>query len=172
MNAFLLIVPLFLIRFGLLGIMNQEALRSAAHFAPLEGGEKTAFWFYELSNAVLILYPLTLKVQAGKPGFFTGLAVYLLGVAVLAVSTVQFARPGQDGLNTGGIYRVSRNPMYVGYFIYFLGCVILTRSLPLLLSLLVFQISAHWIIRSEERWCKEKFGDAYLNYMKRVRRYL
>ena len=113
-----------------------------------------------------------MKVQAGKPEFFTGLAVYLLGVAVLAVSTVQFARPGQDGLNTGGIYRVSRNPMYVGYFIYFLGCVIFTRSLPLLLSLLVFQISAHWIIRSEERWCKKKFGAAYLDYMKRVRRYL
>lgn len=172
MNAFLLVLPLFLIRFGLLGIIDREALSRAAHFAPLEGGERIAFYLYQISNAVLILYPLALKVQTGRPAFLAGLAVYLLGIAVLAISTVQFARPGREGLSTSGIYRLSRNPMYVGYFLYFLGCVVLTRSLPLLLSLLVFQISAHWIIRSEERWCKGKFGDAYLNYMERVRRYL
>jgi protein-S-isoprenylcysteine O-methyltransferase Ste14 len=37
---------------------------------------------------------------------------------------------------------------------------------------LVFQISAHWIILSEERWCVNKFGQEYINYMNKVRRYI
>jgi protein-S-isoprenylcysteine O-methyltransferase Ste14 len=60
----------------------------------------------------------------------------------------------------------------VAYFVYFLGCVLLTRSLLLFAILLVFQISAHWIILSEERWCMEKFGEDYIRYMRGTRRYI
>lgn len=62
--------------------------------------------------------------------------------------------------------------MYVAYFICFAGMALLTRSFPLLGLVLIFQISAHWIILAEERWCLERFGDAYAQYRKRVRRYL
>ncbi|WP_460648037.1 methyltransferase family protein [Lacrimispora xylanolytica] len=71
-----------------------------------------------------------------------------------------------------GFYQISRNPMYVGYFIFFLGCCVLTRSWLLVASLMVFQVSGHWIIRSEERWCIEKFGQEYTSYMDKVRRYI
>ncbi|MBU9727326.1 methyltransferase [Diplocloster modestus] len=61
--------------------------------------------------------------------------------------------------------------MYVAYFIFFLGCVLLTQSLLLLVFVLIFQITAHWMIRAEERWCIGQFGSTYLQYMKKVRRY-
>ncbi len=83
-----------------------------------------------------------------------------------------FAKPSENGINLKGLYRFSRNPMYVAYFVYFLGCVILTHSLILFLILMVFQISAHWIILSEERWCIRQFGDEYIKYMNKVRRYI
>ena len=37
---------------------------------------------------------------------------------------------------------------------------------------LVFQLAGHRIILAEERWCIRKFGNAYVQYMKNVRRYL
>ena len=83
-----------------------------------------------------------------------------------------FAKPSENGINLKGLYRFSRNPMYVAYFVYFLGCVILTHSLILFLILMIFQISAHWIILSEERWCIRQFGDEYIKYMNKVRRYI
>lgn len=172
MTALLLMVPLFLIRFGLLGILNKDAIRRAAFFAPLEGKEKTAYLFYQVTNVFIILYPLLLKIRTEPLLFFTGLFVYILGNSILVVSTINFAKPKQSGINTNGIYRISRNPMYMGYFIYFLGCVLLTHSTVLLLSLLVFQISTHWIILSEERWCIRNFGSEYINYMIKVRRYI
>ncbi|WP_312448202.1 methyltransferase family protein [Lacrimispora sp.] len=172
MNAFLLIIPLFLIRFGLLKMINKDALSRAALFAPLEGGEKVAYLFYQLSNAFIILYLVFLKIQTKPPLFFIALLIYILGISVLIISTVNFAKPEQSGINTNGIFKISRNPMYIGYFIYFSSCVLLTHSILLLISLLVFQISAHWIILSEERWCVNKFGTEYINYMNKVKRYI
>ncbi|MNC36191.1 hypothetical protein D3C75_847010 [compost metagenome] len=102
----------------------------------------------------------------------TGLVIYGLGIIVLILSTIAFAKPNRSGLNANGIYKVSRNPMYIGYFIYFLGCAVLMKSMLLFIALLIFQISAHWIILSEERWCIKNFGSEYVSYMNRVRRYL
>ena len=43
MNAIVLMIPLFLIRFGLLGLINKKALSRAAFFAPLEENEKAVY---------------------------------------------------------------------------------------------------------------------------------
>jgi len=153
-------------------MINKDALSRAAFFAPLEGREKGAYLFYQFSNAFIILYSFFLKIQTKPPLFFIALFIYILGIGVLIIATVNYAKPEQSGINTNGIYKISRNPMYIGYFIYFLSCVLLTRSILLLISLLVFQISAHWIILSEERWCINKFGTEYINYMDKVKRYI
>jgi protein-S-isoprenylcysteine O-methyltransferase Ste14 len=62
--------------------------------------------------------------------------------------------------------------MYVSYFVCFLGISILIQSWLFFSLLLIFQISAHWIIRSEERWCLQQFGKAYQDYQERVGRYI
>jgi protein-S-isoprenylcysteine O-methyltransferase Ste14 len=172
MNAFLIVIPLILIRFGLLSILDKESLKRAAYFAPLLGKEKVAYLFYQLSNSLIIVYLCFLKIRTDDYWFYIGILIYGLGVLLCIISVFDFAKPKENGINLKGLYRVSRNPMYVAYFIYFLGCVLLTRSLVLLVILIVFQISAHWIIWSEERWCIEKFGDEYINYMNKVRRYI
>ncbi|MFR9147785.1 isoprenylcysteine carboxylmethyltransferase family protein [Hungatella sp.] len=101
-----------------------------------------------------------------------GPAVYLLGLALCAATIKDFASPSEGGINQNGLYRLSRNPMYLSYFLYFIGCVILTRSVILCVIVVLFQIASHWIILSEERWCMNTFGDAYRQYMKTVRRYI
>jgi len=171
MNGFLLLTPLLLIRYGLLWLLNKEALKRAAFFPPLLGKEKAAFWFYQIATILLFIYLCFLRINIDSVWFYAGSVVYGLGVLFCIVSVSNFAKPEKNGLNLKGLYHVSRNPMYVAYLIYFLGCVLLTQSLILLALLIVFQVSAHWIILSEERWCVKKFGGEYMNYMKKVRRY-
>lgn len=171
--GWLLLIPFFLIRFGLLATFNKAAVKRAAYFAPLEGGEKAAYWLYQGSNAAIVLGLVFLKIQyAPVWRFSVGLAVYALGLILLALSTAAFAAPAENGFSQRGIYRLSRNPMYVAYFACFTGCALLTRSWGLFGCVLVLQISGHWIILSEERWCVRQFGEAYLRYQERVRRYL
>lgn len=170
--GFLLLLPFFFIRFGLLSMLDRGAVTRAAYFAPLRKQEKPAYWVYQLSNVAIFLCTLFSRVKVTPlPLFCAGITLYCVGTILLVVSVINFAAPSQSGINRNGLYRLSRNPMYVAYFILFLGYAALTQSLLLLGFVLAFQLSAHWIIRSEERWCIERFGGEYLRYMKTVRRY-
>ena len=173
MNCFFLWVPFFLIRFGLMSCLDKSAVRRAAQFAPMRGPEKAAYWVYQLSTAALILYSPFIRVSRESTALFSlGLLCYAGGLVLCAASIISFSAPAASGVNTGGMYRYSRNPMYVAYFVCFLGMALLSRSAAFLVILALFQISCHWIILAEERWCIETFSAAYLDYMRTVRRYL
>ncbi|WP_311895792.1 methyltransferase family protein [Enterococcus asini] len=101
-----------------------------------------------------------------------GGVTYVLGAGILLAATISFAKPNEQGLNTTGSYRFSRNPMYVGYFVYFLGCAILLGSFFYYGALVLFQIATHWVILAEERWCSATFGETYDEYQQQVKRYL
>ncbi|MBP2098291.1 methyltransferase family protein [Enterococcus rivorum] len=171
MNSFVLIIPLLIIRFIILGALNPTALKEVAYFAPLLEKERIAYYVYQLANALLIIFPFFLKTRFDSIIGILGGTIYLAGILLLLISTTNFAKSTKKELRTQGIYRFSRNPMYVGYFLFFLGCVLITKSVILFVSLISFQISSHWIILSEERWCQEKFGEKYLSYKGKVRRY-
>lgn len=173
-TSFILLIPFFLIRFGLPSLISRDALRRAAHFAPMYGKERIAYFLYQLSNTVLFVYMFFLTIAVKEDGYFyAGICIYLLGLLLCAISMINFSKPsGERDFSSKGLYRFSRNPIYVSYFIFFTGCALLSRSLILFGIILIFQSSAHWIIRCEERWCTEVFGYAYEEYMKRVRRYI
>ena len=152
---------------------GQQRTPAGRHFPPFRGPEKPAYWLYQLSSAALLLGPFFASVHtAPAPLFWSGAALYAFGLLLLLLSVIGFAAPSESGVRHKGVYRISRNPMYVSYFFVFLGCVLLTQSLPLLAALLVFQLTAHTVIRAEERWCRQTFGAAYERYCGSVRRYL
>lgn len=173
MNGFCLLFPFLAVRFGLLSIINKRAVRRAGYFAPIRGREKIAYYIYQAANIGLFfcLLVTTVKIDFSLY-FYLGAVCYFSGIVLCAVSMVCFASPDAEGLNINGIYQFSRNPMYIAYFICFIGMSLLTQSLPLLGIVMIFQVSAHWIILSEERWCIERFDERYKEYMKKVRRYI
>lgn len=172
MNAFLTFIPLLLMRFGLLSIIDKDSLKRAAFFPPLRGNEVIAFWIYQIMTVITILYLFFLEIKMQSVWFYLGLIIYSLGIILYTISIVNFAQPKINGVNSNGLYRMSRNPMYISYFINLFGIGLMTRSMIFVLLLLVFQISAHWIILSEERWCIERFGEGYIEYMNKVSRYI
>jgi protein-S-isoprenylcysteine O-methyltransferase Ste14 len=171
-NGLILVLPILLVRYTLLSFVSKEALKRAAFFPPTRGIEKTAYRVHLLAlfSALVILLFSKIKLQ-GLPAYL-GFGLLSAGLVLYIVSVIHFARPNDAGLNITGIYRFSRNPMYVAFFLYFLGCCLLTHSWYLLVALILFQISVHFLIIFEERWCKNRFGEPYTSYMKNVRRYI
>lgn len=168
-----LLLPFLTIRFLLPFILNPKALARAAYFAPVQGREKAAYYIYQISNIAMFIYLLFLNVLIENSWqFYTGIVSYILGLGLCSAAMVNFSFPDEVGFNNKGLYKFSRNPMYVAYFICFIGMALLTQSWILLGVVMLFQISAHWIILAEERWCILKFEKAYREYMKRVRRYI
>jgi protein-S-isoprenylcysteine O-methyltransferase Ste14 len=75
-------------------------------------------------------------------------------------------------LQVAGLFRFSRNPMYLGVYGTILASVLYTLN-PLLLFIGGFVIAVHHqIVLAEERYLRSIFGEQYSEYCRRVRRYL
>jgi protein-S-isoprenylcysteine O-methyltransferase Ste14 len=72
-----------------------------------------------------------------------------------------------------GPYKFTRNPMYVGMAIAYLGVAIADRSLASLLLLpVVLLVIRRAVIANEEAFLERRFGSAYTDYKTKVRRWL
>jgi protein-S-isoprenylcysteine O-methyltransferase Ste14 len=74
-------------------------------------------------------------------------------------------------LRTGGIYRISRNPMYSSFFFLNTATFLYLPSVLLLIVMVYGMVVHHFIILSEEKYLEKEFGNSYLNYKKQVPRY-
>jgi protein-S-isoprenylcysteine O-methyltransferase Ste14 len=78
-----------------------------------------------------------------------------------------------SSLCTGGPFRFSRNPIYVGdWFILGGVSLLLTTAWPLLFAPLIWALLRYGVIRHEEAHLEARFGDDYRTYKTRVRRWL
>ncbi len=102
------------------------------------------------------------------------LDLWSLGLFFKAGTTFHPLKPHEtSSLVTNGMYRLTRNPMYLGLVLILTGWAILLSQLTpfFLLPLFVWLINSQQI-QHEERVLEEMFGDVYGEYKDRVRRWL
>jgi protein-S-isoprenylcysteine O-methyltransferase Ste14 len=76
-------------------------------------------------------------------------------------------------LVTGGAYRFTRNPMYLGMLLVLVGMVFYSRDALALVALPGFVVTLNRLqIRPEERALAAMFGDAFAAYCQRTRRWI
>ncbi len=122
-----------------------------------------------------------LPERSASGGLWLGLALGGFGLLLIAWAGGWFIGAGTPlpphrpttALVTEGPYRRSRNPIYLGMALIYLGVVCATASLGILVFFpLVILIMEFGVIRREERYLERKFGRDYLDYKARVRRWL
>lgn len=140
---------------------------------------------------LIFLLPLvaTLLVNVWKPWpLLSGIWPHLAGPALIATSLIlllsalrsfRAARTNPKpwkpttALVIEGPYRITRNPMYVGFTLSYLAIALWVNSAwPLLVLPVVLPVMQWGVIRREERYLERKFGAAYRDYMRTVRRWL
>lgn len=105
--------------------------------------------------------------------------IWILGFMLLFVGRLEMGtsfrigRPQESTrLRVGGLFRISRNPMYLGVYAMLLAPILRTLN-PVLLLLGAFIVAVHHrIILAEEEHLRNAFGEDYAGYCRRVRRYL
>ncbi len=99
-----------------------------------------------------------------------------LGIVVYAMDLFRkFSRwLGNDtpGLATSGLYRLSRNPQFVGYGLLILGVVIAWGRSPGWIGLLSYLVLAYLVARVEEEHLTRVYGQSYRDYCSRVPRFI
>jgi len=121
---------------------------------------------------IILLYSIFLPLKLGTAWLYTGLALYLVGTVFLTLFFTGVAATPHGQPFTHGAYRYSRNPMYVGMFLQFIGTAVATASWLFLLLTLILMFAMWSVVMIEERTCLEKYGDAYRDYMNRTPRWL
>ena len=134
--------------------------------ARIRGGIEMVTWFGTL--ALVLIYPL----QTQSNVFGAGLILYCVGMVFTAISLWNYTFTPPDTPVTAGVYRFSRNPIYVGYTIVGYGMALLVGSWTILILHTIEVIVMHWTVLNEERFCLDRYGDSYREFMKRVPRYL
>lgn len=109
-------------------------------------------------------------------GAAIGLPLVAIGVGLSAWSVVQAGDTEIEApikLITGGPYSLSRNPMYIAWTLMNLGVGLAANSFWITALLPLVAAFTHFVdVRKEERLLEEQFGDEYLQYKGRVRRYI
>ena len=99
-----------------------------------------------------------------------GAGIAISASAVRAASDVDLERPSM--LISIGPYAISRNPMYVGWTLLYVGGALITRNAWMVASVPVVAELIHRDVLREEHILEQTFGEEYVHYRKQVRRYL
>ena len=114
------------------------------------------------------LYSIFLPLDIGTAWFYVGLGAFVIGVTILILATQTVARTAAGKPFTRGIYHFSRHPMYLSMILVYAGVSIAAASwLFLLITVTTFFLQRFQMMQ-EEGYCREKFGDAYREYMNRT----
>ncbi|MCP4536296.1 MAG: isoprenylcysteine carboxylmethyltransferase family protein [Chloroflexi bacterium] len=144
--------------------------------------------FYTAKYSVILIWA-GMSLQSWRIGFQvsaspsflqqTSLCLWVVGFTILFLGKVNLGRDFRLGsanettsLRIDGLYRFSRNPMYVGLYSTIVASILYTRN-PVLLALGLFIIIVHHkIVLAEEGWLLDTFGQDYERYRRKVKRYI
>lgn len=141
---------------------------------------------YAIPFAVGILLHRSLghdRLPAGLalPARIAGIALVAAAILLALSAEIRFARAGTSALPfrtttavvTGGPYRFTRNPMYLGLALLYVGLTLIAGYLwPLACLPLAILAVNRFVIPREERYLEKKFGEPYQRYRQSVRRWI
>jgi protein-S-isoprenylcysteine O-methyltransferase Ste14 len=139
------------------------------------------FYFYTVFAAAFG-WPLvsTQRFFHSNAAAWAGVALCLGGLLVLVASLVSFGRSFRVGIDvdhpdelvTTGVFSVSRNPIYVGFALILIGEFLAFPNWIPLAYLAGGLALFHRQVLREEEFMRDHYGQQYLQYCQRVRRYV
>jgi protein-S-isoprenylcysteine O-methyltransferase Ste14 len=117
-------------------------------------------------------YSVFLPFQLHTLWFYMGLGVFLIGLPFIVIATLNFIITPANQLITKGAYSFSRHPMYLATFFICLGTGISTVSWIFIFLSLIMALCFYQEALIEERYCLERYGNAYREYKSRSPRWI
>ena len=161
-NAWIFTLPLVVLSIFVAKILVK---RESGESPDLTNKEKAVFTAHHIIFIASCVYSIFLPLKLNTLWFYGGILIYVPGMLIEILALLNFYATSIDKPVTGGIYSISRHPMYVGTFLINIGISISCLSWIFLLVAIVAMFLENSLAAMEERWCLEKYGDAYQLYM-------
>lgn len=165
-------------------ILLNRLLRAGREDRQRDRGSLAAIWIVIIicvNVAVWLGHAVPAPITAGRQAYYIGLTVILLGMILrfMAISslgrmfTVNVSIRKGHQLKQDGMYRLVRHPSYAASLLSFAGFGLsLNNWYALALAFIPVLIAFLYRVRIEEALLTEQFGDTYLAYKKRTRRFI
>jgi protein-S-isoprenylcysteine O-methyltransferase Ste14 len=139
---------------------------------------------YFLAAVLLMVglnYFVPLQTILNAPITYLGIGIIAFGLFIIMWPAVTFGKvgtpikpfEGSTHLVTNGMYRITRNPMYLGMVVVLLGIAVLFgNTSPFLVAPMFGWLIQTKFVKLEEALLEKTFGDEYFRYKQRVRRWL
>ena len=155
----------------LLMLVHKGLAREAAK--PQSGIERKLFPVMWIIWLAAVIYSIFLPLHLETIWFYVGFPIAIIGLLGFTSGIITFATTQIEKKPlTGGPYRYSRHPMYITQLVMFIGVGIACASWVFLLFAIVYSILSFIYAITEERYCLEKYGGAYREYMNRTPRWI
>ena len=171
LNGWLLIALLYLIYGILLLVFPKDVVARLYDKSGRAKRQKSIIYAGGLSTSVLFILLIFTPLKTGSNAFILGILIYAIGSTGFVAALLNFKNTLPDQPATEGLYRISRNPQQVMFFITFIGACVAVGSWLALLIQMVSSLFLHTRILAEEKACIEQYGDSFREYMKKVPRY-
>ena len=132
---------------------------------PYQRWEKSVSTITSATLVLLVLYSIFIPLKVGTSALWIGMGIYLVGLALLILVFINIAQTPFGQPFTRGLYRFSRHPMYFASWISLVGVGLASESSVFLVMVLLLIIMQPVQANAEERFCVEKFGQTYKEYM-------
>jgi len=165
-NAWIFMIWLLIQNYGI-RIFSKDLYQRAGEPPDMKPSQTYKMISYISMSLWLLVtaYSIFLPLKVGTLWFATGLAIFLVGMVINTVASINFAKTPMDRPVTGGVYRYSRHPIYVALLLIYISVGIASASWVFLLVSIIWAVLLWLATSDEERYCLEKYGEAYREYI-------
>ena len=170
-NAWILTLPFLLLWLSWAGL-NRERKEDPAVWKRVDKRMRKSNITVQLTFFGALIYSVFLPLKLETTLLWIGLFIYMIGIIFVTMVVLAFAAAPKERPVTKGIYRISRNPMYLGMFMLFIGVGIACVSWIFLISAVVVIVLMRKFVVYEEAICIGKYGNAYVEYRNKTPKWI
>ena len=169
-NAWILIIPLII--FWIIGVKFLFSKRMPESAPPSDKKNKILSFLLVIVMFGSYFYSIFMPLKLGTIWLSIGLVVYLVGLVLIAITMINFATTPMIEPVTKGVYRYSRNPMFIGWFLLYIGIAIACISWVYVVIIVLFIFIMAYLSPFEEAMTLKHYGKAYKDYIERTPKWI
>ncbi len=171
-NAYIAIVFYLLLTMLFSYMLDKEGFKRGGDRSWLENEDKPAMYSSGFVFLLTILFSIWVPIRTETKVFYIGVVIYIVSVILSLYTSVCFVTASKDRLIRGGVYKFSRNPIYLCNILVILSVVFLSGTWMYVLLWVAYVIASYFTIKVEEKYCRKQYPDEYQEYYDKTPRYI